>query len=177
MAPSHADILKAGPTGPAELARANGFGDEELVRQIVSGRTALFEILMRRHNERLYRAARAILRDDAEAEDVMQQAYVNAYAHLEQFDGQAAFATWLTRIAVYEALSRVKRRQRLNLTDAVIEEQPMPVPSSSDPERQAMTRELDDSFVSHVTLADVSAGVTAMPLMTGVVVSCPYSTV
>jgi RNA polymerase sigma-70 factor (ECF subfamily) len=142
MAPSHADIRKAGPTGPAELARANGFGDEELVRQIVSGRTALFEILMRRHNERLYRAARAILRDDAEAEDVMQQAYVNAYAHLEQFDGQAAFATWLTRIAVYEALSRVKRRQRLNLTDAVIEEQPMPVPSSSDPERQAMTREL-----------------------------------
>jgi RNA polymerase sigma-70 factor (ECF subfamily) len=142
MAPTASDIERAGPAEPADFARGSLLTDEELVREIVAGRTALFEIVMRRHNERLYRAARAILRDDAEAEDVMQQAYVNAYAHLEQFDGQAAFATWLTRIAVYEALSRVRRRQRLNLTDAVIEDQPMPLPSSSDPEQQAMTREL-----------------------------------
>ena len=58
--------------------------------QILDGHVALFELLMRRHNERLYRAARAILREEAEAEDVMQQAYVNAYAHLRQFDGRSS---------------------------------------------------------------------------------------
>ena len=80
--------------------------------RVVDGQTALFELLMRRHNERVYRVARAILRDDAEAEDVMQQAYVNAYTHLRQFDRRASFATWLTRIAVHEALARARRRGR-----------------------------------------------------------------
>src|SRR6187455_3819078 len=86
--------------------------DEDIVSRVLGGETALFEILMRRHNERIYRAARAILRDDTEAEDVMQQAYVNAYTHLRQFDGRAQFATWLTRIAVHEALARARRRGR-----------------------------------------------------------------
>ena len=84
--------------------------DEEVVQLVLGGNTALFELLMRRHNERLYRAARAITRDDREAEDVMQQAYVNAYANLRQFNGQSRFATWLTRIAINEALGRVRRR-------------------------------------------------------------------
>lgn len=86
--------------------------DEELVRRIRSGDTALFEILMRRYNTRLYRVARAIVRDDAEAEDVMQQAYVNAFTHLDQFADRAKFATWLTKIAVYEALARTRRTKR-----------------------------------------------------------------
>jgi len=136
------DVRRKTPPLRLDLAQAAGLHDEELVRRILDGQTPLFEVLMRRHNERLYRAARAVLRDDAEAEDVMQQAYVNAYAHLSQFDGQAAFATWLTRIAVHEALSRLRRRQRLVFGHGDIEEQPMPLPSSSDPERQAMTREL-----------------------------------
>ena len=71
--------------------------DEQVVARVLAGQTALFEVLMRRHNERLYRAARAILRDENEAEDVMQQAYVNAYSHLRQFDGRSKFSTWLTR--------------------------------------------------------------------------------
>ena len=86
--------------------------DEQVVLQVLSGHTAMFEVLMRRHNERLYRAARAILRDDSEVEDVMQQAYVNAYSHLGQFDGRARFSTWLTRITVHEALGRARRRGR-----------------------------------------------------------------
>lgn len=73
--------------------------DEVILARILEGHVSLFEVLMRRHNERIYRAARAILRDETEAEDVMQQAYVNAYAHLRQFDGRASFATWLTRHA------------------------------------------------------------------------------
>ena len=66
--------------------------DERVVGRVLAGQTALFEVLMRRHNERLYRTPRAILTDESEAEDVMQQAYVNAYSHLRQFDGR--FATF-----------------------------------------------------------------------------------
>src|SRR4026209_2935094 len=91
--------------------------DEQVVTRVLAGQTALFEVLMRRHNERIYRAARAILRDEHEAEDVMQQAYVNAYSHLRQFDGRSKFSTWLTRIAVHEALARARRRGRYMTMD------------------------------------------------------------
>jgi RNA polymerase sigma-70 factor (ECF subfamily) len=67
---------------------------------------------MRRYNQRLYRIARAILHSDAEAEDVMQDAYVRAYEHLGQFAGRAPFAAWLTRIAVHEALARLRLSNR-----------------------------------------------------------------
>lgn len=67
---------------------------------------------MRRYNQRLYRIARAILHNDGEAEDVMQDAYVRAYEHLGQFAGRAPFSTWLTRIAVHEALARLRLRKR-----------------------------------------------------------------
>jgi RNA polymerase sigma-70 factor (ECF subfamily) len=83
-----------------------------VVERVKAGDTALYEILMRRYNQRLYRVARAILRDVAEAEDVMQDAYVRAYEHLHQFEGRAPFSAWLTRIAVREALGRVRLRNR-----------------------------------------------------------------
>ena len=73
--------------------------------------SALYEILMRRHNQRVYRTIRAILRDDRDVEDVMQQAYVDAYTHLDQFRGTAKFSTWLTRIAVNRAI-RIGRGAR-----------------------------------------------------------------
>jgi RNA polymerase sigma-70 factor (ECF subfamily) len=100
-----------------QQAKAECWSDEEVVARILAGETALFEIIMRRYNQRLYRVARAILRDDAEAEDVMQDAYVRAYQHLDQFAGKASFATWLTRIAVNEALSRLKLRKRIDQLD------------------------------------------------------------
>jgi RNA polymerase sigma-70 factor (ECF subfamily) len=120
--------------------------DENIVRQVLAGQTALFELLMRRYNERLYRAARAITRDEREAEDVMQQAYLNAYANLRQFKGTAQFATWLTRIAINEALARVRRRGRYE----PFEEHESSVAdlaslqSSPDPEHQAFAGELRD---------------------------------
>ena len=89
------------------------------MRRVRAGETGLFEVIMRRYNQRLYRVARAILRDDAEAEDVTQQAYVNAYQHLHQFAGRAMFSTWLTRIAVHEALARARRRDRFDEQEAV----------------------------------------------------------
>lgn len=94
----------------ANLDRWKAMDDEQVVAQVLQGQTSLFEVLMRRHNERVYRAARAILHDAGEAEEAMQQGYVNAYAHLHQFDGRARFSTWLTRIVVNEALARARRR-------------------------------------------------------------------
>ena len=118
--------------------------DDEVVRQVLDGNVAMFELLMRRHNERVYRAARAIVRDEHEAEDVMQQAYVNAFIHLRQFTGAARFSTWLTRIAVNESLTRVRRRGRYQAfdDDPSSVELPMSSDVSADPERQAFTGEL-----------------------------------
>jgi len=87
--------------------------DESLVRRVVAGETACFEALMRRHNERVYRTVRAVLGEDADAEDVMQQAYVAAYQHLDRFEGRSRFSTWLTRIAINEAYARLRKRQRV----------------------------------------------------------------
>ena len=115
--------------------------DEAIVSRILGGETPLFEVLMRRHNERLYRAARAILRDAHEAEDVMQEAYVSAFSHLSQFDGRAKFATWLTKIAVHEAFARARKRGRYEPMDDSALETLMPT-SSPDPERLAFGREL-----------------------------------
>lgn len=82
--------------------------DEALVDAVRAGCTALFEELVRRHNQRLFRAVRCIVLNDDEAEDVVQQAYVSAFEHLAQFAGHAKFSTWLTRIAVNEALARAR---------------------------------------------------------------------
>src|SRR6185295_11885416 len=95
-----ARAMVSGSSAAVSLLEHADYTDEAVVEHILNGDSALFELLMRRYNERLYRAARAITRDDREAEDVMQQAYVNAYTNLRQFNGQARFGTWLTRIAI-----------------------------------------------------------------------------
>jgi RNA polymerase sigma-70 factor (ECF subfamily) len=142
----------------AVLERWDALSDEQVVALVLDGQTALFEVLMRRHNERIYRAARAILRDERESEDVMQQAYVNAYAHLRQFDRRAQFSTWLTRIAVNEAISRARKRGRYQSLDEDApgaSETSMSTQQPPDPERQAFTRELSTLLEAAVdTLPD-----------------------
>jgi RNA polymerase sigma-70 factor (ECF subfamily) len=86
--------------------------DDVVVARVLAGARESFEVLMRRYNQRLFRAARAVLRDEVEAEDVVQDAWVRAFAHLSQFSGRSSLATWLTRIAVHEALARRRRRSR-----------------------------------------------------------------
>ncbi|HLK40789.1 MAG TPA: RNA polymerase sigma factor [Polyangiaceae bacterium] len=116
--------------------------DEEIVARVRAGETQLFELIMRRHNRRIYRAARAILRDDGEAEDVMQDAYVRAYAHLHEFEGRALFSTWLTRIAVHEALARVRRGRRFQPIDQQNQETTfMPTGPRFSPEQNATDAE------------------------------------
>lgn len=128
--------------------------DEEVVRRVLDGETPLFELIMRRYNQRLYRVARAILRDDAEAEDVMQDAYVRAYTHLAQFGGRSQFATWLTRIAIHEALARVQRRKKtdqLGANEWNDGEGEMNIPATTlNPEEQLSASELGRALESAI---------------------------
>lgn len=135
--------------GSPEHGAPAALSDEVIVRRVLAGEGALFELLMRRYNQRLYRVARSIVKNDAEAEDVMQQAYVNAYSHLDQFGGRARFSTWLTRIAVYEALARVRRRGRFAEIDPAADDErsdPGPAALGPDPEQQAYAGELRRSL-------------------------------
>jgi len=127
-----------GTAGASEPAAES---DERIVARVCAGESALFELLMRRNNQRVYRAARSIVKDDSEAEDVMQDAYVRAYEHLHEFEARARFSTWLTRIAVHEALARVRRRNRLASFDAQPEES-MPATPASSPEQQTSDIEM-----------------------------------
>jgi RNA polymerase sigma-70 factor (ECF subfamily) len=131
--------------GTLDKAASEGWTDQEIVGRIRAGDTALYEIIMRRYNQRLYRVARAILRDEAEAEDVMQDAYVRAYQHLDQFADRAPFSAWLTRIAVNEALGRLRlrnRNQQLDDTEDDGEHRMNIVETLPDPEQNASKAEL-----------------------------------
>ena len=138
--------------------------DEELVGRIVAGDHALFEILMRRYNQRIYRAVRAVLGSEEEVEDVMQQAYLNAYRNLRQFAGKSQFSTWLTRIAVNEAILRRGKRQPFGGEDETVMEhaqskEPSPEQQTFVAElREVMQRQvaaLPDNFRTVLVLRDV----------------------
>jgi len=99
----------------ARSAQIDAGDDAALVARIVGGDRSAFEQLMRQHNTALFRAARAIVRDHADAEDVLQEAYLAAYRHLPEFRGDARLSTWLTRIVINQALGRLRARRRDNV--------------------------------------------------------------
>lgn len=125
-----------------------GPSDEEIVDLVRGGHAAAYEILMRRHNQRVYRAVRAVLADEWDVEDVMQEAYLAAYRHLASFAGRARFSTWLLRIAVNCAIDRVRRAGRSVAFDPLQEEAlfletGLPACARArDPEQEAGDREL-----------------------------------
>lgn len=131
--------LMCNSTHPESLSVWNSpLSDEEVVGRVLAGDRALYEVLMRRYNQRLFPIARTILRDEAEAEDVVQETYVRAYASLHQF------STWLARIAVYEASSRLRQRSRLREAPAADRERETMEAVKSpdpDPEPQALRHE------------------------------------
>ena len=86
--------------------------DGSIARRIAQGDRVAFELLMRRHNRRLYRLARATLRDGAEAEDALQEAYLQAFRAMGQFRGDASLSTWLSRLVLNECLGRIRRHDR-----------------------------------------------------------------
>ena len=150
------DTFAAGLASPLAA-----LSDMEIVRRVRAGDSALFEILMRRHNQKVYRAVRAVLREERDAEDVMQQAYLNAFTHLHQFEERSQFSTWLIRISLNEAFGRRRKMRQSEsmaqlpsesdhgeLMDALISPQ-------ADPERQAYAQELRRVLESAVdTLPD-----------------------
>lgn len=126
--------------------------DEAIVARVLGGDTAAFELLMRRHNQKVFRATRAVLKNDDEAEDAMQAAYVSAYTHLADFGGRAAFSTWLVRIAVHEAFARLRKTKRTaSLDDVEMYEEPMattrsPEDAASDVELRGVLEEAVDAL-------------------------------
>jgi RNA polymerase sigma factor (sigma-70 family) len=125
--------------------------DASLVARIVAGDRGAFEQLMRLHNPALFRAARAIVRDDADAEDVLQEAYLAAYRHLPDFRGDSRLSTWLTRIVINQALGRLRSRRRDNVVELIDDraegaatplEQAMEEQGGASPEGAAIRAEL-----------------------------------
>jgi RNA polymerase sigma-70 factor, ECF subfamily len=104
------------PRSELELSRLI---DAELVRVAREGSASALRLIVRRHNQRLYRVARAIVRDDSEAEDVMQEAYLSAFANLATFRADARLATWLTRIVVNKAINCLHREDIIVPLDTV----------------------------------------------------------
>jgi RNA polymerase sigma-70 factor (ECF subfamily) len=116
---------------------------ERLVAHTQAGDLHAFELLMRRHNQSLYRAVRSVLRDGGEVEDVMQETYCAAFQHLDQFAGRSKFSTWLLRIGINQALARLRSRRRLVPVGEQPEEDPtsMPPPIAT-PEETTAQHEL-----------------------------------
>jgi RNA polymerase sigma-70 factor (ECF subfamily) len=118
----------------ARSAESTEADDAALVARTAGGDVAAFEHLMRLHNTALFRTARAIVRDDADAEDVLQEAYLSAYRHLPEFRGDARLSTWLTRIVINQALARLRARRRDNVV-ALLDDR---APGDAEPMEQAM---------------------------------------
>ena len=131
---------------PAPAPAGSGLLDEEIVRRVLEGEVELFELLMRRHNQTLYRAVRSLLRDETDVEDAMQQAYLLAFSRLATFAGTARFSTWLVRIGINEGLGRRRRERRFVALDGGLgrdeEEKVMPASSAPSPEDDASSHEL-----------------------------------
>src|ERR1700710_2372543 len=134
---------------PAPQAAPAGSTDTDLVARALAPDEPAVRLIMQSNNRRLYRLARGILRNDSEAEDVVQETYFRAFTHLERFRGDSSLSTWLARIAMNEALGRL-RKQRPSidldtLAPGVIEAQIIQFPLSAvseDPERTMAQREI-----------------------------------
>jgi RNA polymerase sigma-70 factor (ECF subfamily) len=125
-----------------ELVKNPSLDDAEVVRRVLAGEVELFEVLLRRHDPRVYRTVRAILRDESEAEDAMQSAWVRAYQHLGDWAGASSFTTWLLKIAANEALGRLRRRGRLvPVEDEEDGDGGIMDPRAEDPEERAAAHE------------------------------------
>ncbi len=108
------------PLAIADLCRSRLPGDEAIARRVVAGERDLYEVLIRRNNQRLYRALRSVLRDESEVEEAMQVAYVLAYTRLRQFEGRSSFSTWLVRIGL-NAAHGLRRARHLAVAETPLE--------------------------------------------------------
>jgi len=131
------------PATRPETAESHS-ADLVLVHRALAREADAFRAIIKTHNQRLYRIARGILRNDAEAEDVVQEAYVRAFANLATFRGDSSLATWLSRIVINEALGRLRKRRRTVAMPENPEAQIIrfPLNPSDDPERTMAQRQI-----------------------------------
>ena len=154
-----------------QASRANfkleQYSDAELVNQVSAGEPGAFEFLMRRHNQTLYRTARSIVKDDTEADDIVQESYLLAYRNLRQFRGDATLSTWLTRIVVNEANGRLRKtRRRAEIIQLIpeaewsesTEESPM-----SDPSGESFADQPEQAALRAETRRLIEAQIDALP--------------
>jgi len=125
----------------------DAFAEISIVRRAASRDPAAFRQIMQTHNRRLYRLARSVVRSDGEAEDVVQEAYLQAFAHLGEFRGESSLSTWLSRIVLNEALGRLRKAKRAQatLTGYQAEALVIPFPLAADrrdPEHALAQREI-----------------------------------
>ncbi|RUT97656.1 RNA polymerase sigma factor [Mesorhizobium sp. USDA-HM6] len=137
------------PSLQAAAIAAADDGDMALVRRALAREADAFRSIIKTHNQRLYRVARGVVRNDAEAEDIVQEAYMRAFASLDAFRGDASLATWLSRIVINEALGRLRKRKRIVAMPENPEAQiirfplnPNDLNPSDDPERTMAQRQI-----------------------------------
>ncbi|MGC4071198.1 MAG: sigma-70 family RNA polymerase sigma factor [Nibricoccus sp.] len=110
-----ASLVRSSPVSTARTGFSLDMADADAVRGVIAGNREMFEVIVRRYNSQLYRVGMAYLRDHAQTEDAMQNAYLKAFLHLRHFRDNAAFATWLTRIMINECLMHLRRKKRFVL--------------------------------------------------------------
>lgn len=125
---------------------ADQSGDFDLVQRALTRDAGAFRTIMQAHNRRLFRIARGVVRNDGEAEDIVQEAYLSAFAHLDTFRGDSTLATWLSRIVINEALGRLRKQRRASVVAATFVQDAkiiqFPLSTNDDPERAMAQRQM-----------------------------------
>jgi RNA polymerase sigma-70 factor, ECF subfamily len=147
MGKHHPVVSSSNICMPVSSRKLEPFGqgrlpDDEIVKRVLAGDVGLFELLIRRHDQRVYRTARAILRSEADAEDIAQETYLRAFQHLTQFEGRSKFSTWLLKIAIHETLARHRENARFVDLDDIPESDVPRVDARRNPEQTAARSEI-----------------------------------
>ena len=123
----------------------SGYSDQEIIKEVLNGNTSLFEVLMRRYNQRLFRIQRSYISDEEAVKDTLQQTYLKAFKNLDSFRGEAQFSTWITRIAINEALKYLNKEDRysdIHEISGVISRKSHPDDNTNTPEENMIQRDL-----------------------------------
>jgi RNA polymerase sigma-70 factor (ECF subfamily) len=135
---------------PKRAEQYTHLSDRNVIRKILNGDSFLFSLLVRRYNDRLFRILRSYLSDEEAIKDALQQTYMRAYEYLDSWRGNAQFSTWITRIAINEALKHIKKRKRysdlhsFNLNSG--EETPLAGKNEKTPEDDLIQKDLKRSL-------------------------------
>lgn len=135
---------------------ATQISDHDVVNRVLNGEKELYEVIIRRNNQLLYRVIRGYLSEEQDVEDAMQDTYLQAYEKLNQFRGEAAFSTWLLRIGINEALKRIrglKKQQVMRSEEKSLQDDLIQIPDKMNPEKKAMqfeTRRLIEKAIDQL---------------------------